>query len=274
MKSEAIKEYLTINGELVNTLDTNIFDLIEKPIYEVIRVIDGIPLFLEDHLVRMRDSAKLVNKEVKRDDSKIIEDIKLLIENNHIENLNIKLLVEDVGNEELFLAYLIESYYPDEDLYNSGIHTILYKHERDNPNAKILKTDFKEDIKRELAEKNAFEAILVNNDNTISEGSRSNMFFVKNNKIYTAPAGNVLMGITRKYILKASVDLGIEIIEENINVDELNSLEGAFMSGTSVDVLPISTIDDIKLNSTVNTIIKKLISGYREYMRKDLDGKK
>lgn len=274
MKSEAIKKYFSINGEISEVEGTKIFDKIEKPIYEVIRVIDGVPLFLQDHIERMRDSSKLINYKIERSDKDIKDDIKLLIDKNNIKNLNIKLLVSDVDNKQIFLAYFIESFYPPIEYYQEGIKTILYNHERPNPNAKVLLTDFKENIGKELKKSDAFEAILVNNDGTISEGSRSNMFFVKDKKIYTAPGGTVLMGITRKYILKSCEEENIEVIEENIKLDELKNIDGAFMSGTSVDVLPIKTIDDIKLNSMTDSTILKLIAGYNKFVKIDLENNK
>lgn len=274
MKAEAIKEFLIVNGEAEKVKGNNIFEKIDKPIYEVIRVIDGVPLFLEDHIIRMRDSSKLVDFNIERRDQEIKKDIDLLIGKNSLENLNIKLLVADIEDKQVFLVYFIDSFYPPKEYYEDGIHTILYKHERPNPNAKILLTDFKENIQNELEENKAFEAILVNNDGTISEGSRSNMFFVKDDKIYTAPGGTVLMGITRKYILKSCKDENIKVIEKNIDVDKLKDIDGAFMSGTSVDVLPIGSVDDLKLDSTSNPIIIKLNKGYSKYVSQDIKNNK
>src|SRR5690606_31821955 len=128
-------------------------------------------------------------------------------------------------------------------------------YERDNPNAKVLVTSFKEDVAKALKEKEAFEALLVNKSGYIPEGSRSNMFFVKGDKVYTAKASEVLIGITRKYIFNVCDKLNIKIVEESIHVDDLDKLDGAFMSGTSVNVLPISSIDNIKLDSVNNRII-------------------
>lgn len=272
MKAEAIKEYYIVDGKLIPTKDTNIFYKIEKPpIYEVLRVIDGIPLFLEDHIERMRKSGELVGININRSDKDIENDIRKLVEANNIKNLNVKLLVADVeGKGQVFLTYFIRSFYPSEEYYREGIHTILLYHERENPNAKVQQFSFREEIDRKLQENNAFEVLLVNKDGYVTEGSRSNMFFVKGNKIYTSPKGTVLLGITRKYIMEVCKELNIEVVEENTHVDDLKFLDGAFMSGTSVNVLPISTIDDIRLNSVENEIIKKVGDGYlnkvKEYM--------
>lgn len=265
-----------VNGNLELTTNVKFFEKVEKPpIYEVIRVIDGVPLFLEDHLNRMRESAHIVNYQIERTDKKIEEDIKRLILENKVENLNVKLLCTDIeGMGQIFLAYFIESFYPPEEYYKDGIHTILFHYERENPNAKVLVTSFKEEVARQLKEKEAFEALLVNKDGYIPEGSRSNMFFVKGERIYTAPKGDVLLGITRKHIFEVCETLNIKVIEENIHVGDLDKLDGAFMSGTSVNVLPISTIDHIKLDSVHNKIIKEINKAYVNKMKEYIKSKK
>lgn len=268
MKAEAVKDYLIINGKIKRTKEVDIFEKIDKPsIYEVIRIIDGVPLFLEEHLDRMFFSAKLINYDIEKDRKEIEEEIKALIFKNKVERLNIKLLSSETEKEEkVFLVYFIESFYPPKDYYTNGIHTILFDYERNNPNAKVLFSSFKDEVSKEIKKQGAFEALLVNKSGYILEGSRSNTFFVKDNKVYTAKPKDVLLGITRKHIFKVCKKLNIEIIEESIHTEDLNKLEGAFMTGTSVNVLPISTIGKINLNSINNKLIKEINNYYVKQM--------
>lgn len=268
MKAEAIKDYYIVNGEIKNTQEQEIFRKIQKPpIYEVIRVINGVPLFLEDHLERMFHSAKLIGHDLGREEKEIREDMKTLILKNNVDRLNIKLLSTEIeGMGKVFIVYNIQSFYPPEDYYRDGIQTILFHYERNNPNAKVLFVSFKEDVAKALEENKAFEALLVSKSGYILEGSRSNMFFVKGDNVYTAPASEVLIGITRKHIFDVCSRLNIKIIEEPIHINDLNKIDGAFMSGTSVNVLPISTIDNIQLNSVNNKVIKEINNRYVENM--------
>lgn len=276
MRAEAIKDYYVNNGKLETTEDLEIFKRIEKPpIYEVIRVIDGVPLFLEDHLNRMFHSANIIGYEIDRDEEDIIRDIKMLILKNNINRLNVKLLSTEIEDDgKIFLTYNIESFYPPEDYYKNGIHTILFNHERNNPNAKVLLTSFKDEVGQALKDNNAFEALLVNKSGYIPEGSRSNIFFVKEDKVYTANSSEVLVGITRKHIFNVCNKLNIKIVEESIHVDDLNKLDGSFMSGTSVSVLPISTIGTIGLDSVNNKIIKEINNGYINMMKEYISNHK
>ncbi|NLJ77875.1 MAG: aminotransferase class IV [Tissierellia bacterium] len=276
MKPEAIEKFYMMNGELKITSDVGIFQRIEgPPIYEVIRIIDGIPLFLKEHLDRMRESAQIVGYSIGMEDLEIERDIKELISQNEVRNLNIKLLctiVEGLGR--VFLIYFIKSFYPPEEYYTNGIHTISIRHKRESPNAKVQRASFREEVDRQLDENKAFEALLVDGNGYIPEGSRSNVFFVKGDTIYTAPKGDVLLGITREYILRVCGELGIEVVEENIHVDSLAELDGAFMSGTSVNILPIASVDDIRLNSVDNGIIRAINSGYMDKVDEDIADKK
>lgn len=276
MKAETVEKFYIVNGRLKSTKDIEIFKKIEKPpIYEVLRVIDGIPLFLEDHLNRMILSSNVVDYKIERTIKEIEEDIKLLILKNQIKNQNIKLLCTDIKEVgQVFLIYFIKSFYPSEEYYKEGVDTILFNYERTNPNAKVQMTEFREEVGKQLKEKEAFEAMLVNKEGYILEGSRSNMFFVKGDKIYTGSKKDVLLGITRKHILEVCDKLNIKVIEENIHVEDLDKVQGAFMSGTSVNVLPISNVDNIKFDSVNNKIIKAVNNGYANSMKEYIINKK
>ena len=124
-----------------------------------------------------------------------------------------------------------------------------------------------------MEEKNAFEAILINNDDTVSEGSRSNIFFVKNNKLITSPDGAVLLGVTRSKVISVCEENSIEVEKKTINFTELKHFDGAFITGTSNDVLPIKTIDEIVYNSSENEVVKSVSKLYLEEVRREIEAK-
>ena len=77
-------------------------------------------------------------------------------------------------------------------LYTEGVKTILYYGERENPNAKIVNDNFRAKVTEEIKKSNAFEAILVDRNGLITEGSKSNIFAIKDGKLITAKAEAVL----------------------------------------------------------------------------------
>ena len=271
MKSEAKNKFFKFNDDILETEDTRIFKKIDKAsVYEVIRIMDGVPLFLDDHLDRMFKSARIIDYNIPYDHSQIKASIGDVIRENGVKNQNIKLLASHIENESVFLVYLVDSFYPPKKYYENGIKTILFEHERDNPNAKVQRDEFRNKVKEELEKKDAFEALLINKDGFIPEGSRSNMFFVMDNKIYTGPSNEVLLGITRKYIFSLAEILNIDIIEESIHRDHLSKLEGGFMSGSSVGVLPITRIDNMIIESTENEIINTLSEAYNNLVEQSI----
>lgn len=263
MKNDSMLASYIYNGKTYNTDDdTGFKDNDSLSIYEVIRVKKGVALFKEDHIDRMINSAKMLNFNMKKSKEEISREIDKLISINNAKNHNIKLVCNDLDKSQNFLSYITSGSYNIEDIPKGGAHAIIFKAERDNPNIKVVNTSQREMINNELKEKGALEALLEDEEGNITEGSRSNMFFVKGNKLYTAPSKKVLLGITRSKVMKICDDLGIEVVESDIKKSELCEVDGLFMSTTPLGVLPINSVGDIELNSENNEIIKKIVDGY------------
>ena len=90
-----------------------------------------------------------------------------------------------------------------------------------------------------------YEVLLVNRDGIITEGSRSNVFFIKNGEVYTSPTDAVLPGVTRTMIIRILEEAGIPLHYSAVRQDELAGFDAAFISGTSPKVLPVANIGDI-----------------------------
>lgn len=269
MSSEIVEAFLISNDKIIPTSETDaLSEGSSKTIYEVIRVLSGVPLFLERHLERLEASAGLVGCTVKTIADKLESSIHELIKVNNSPAKNIKIIVYNLDNIiPDYMAYFIQSSYPTAEEYGKGVHGILFNEERSNPNAKIVNSSFKERVAAALSDAKAYEALLVNNKDEITEGSRSNVFFVRNGIVYTAPKGSVLIGITRVCVFELCEKLGIEIIEKPISVSMLGEMNGVFMTGTSPKLLPISTIDNMHFGSADNKVIKALMKGYDEMLQ-------
>lgn len=241
-------------------------------IYEVIRVIEGRPIFLKEHFDRMNESIRLSGTKGSLNYDDFKSSTELLIKENLFKNQNIRVSYY-FKNEPVTLFYFIESYYPSKEEFNGGIHTVTVKIERENPNIKSFQKDFKDKVTKAMEENNAFEAILINNDDTVSEGSRSNIFFVKNNKLITSPDGAVLLGVTRNKVISVCEENSIEVEKRTIDFRELNNFDGAFITGTSNDVLPIKTIDEMVYNSSENEVVKRVSGLYLGEVRKEVEKK-
>lgn len=236
-------------------------------IYEVIRVVEGRPVFLREHFDRMNESIRLSGLKGVLDYEYYKRSAEMLISANNLLNCNIRVSYY-FTHEDVLLFYFIESHYPSKKQFQEGVDTVTVKMHRKNPNVKAFEKNFKEKVQKVIDETGSFEAILVNDDNTVSEGSKSNIFFVKKNKIITSPDEAVLLGVTRSKVIEVCMMNNVEVEKRTVHFDELNSFDAAFITGTSNDVLPIRKIDEKLYNSAGNDVVRKVSRLYLEEMKK------
>lgn len=96
---------------------------------------------------------------------------------------------------------------------------------------------------REAQECGAEEALLLDNEGYVAEGSGENIFLVRNGKMHTPELTSCLDGITRNTIFAFAEELGLEIVERRITRDEVYIADEAFFTGTAAEVLPIRELD-------------------------------
>lgn len=243
------------NGKIESIEEYNKYCLdIKFEVYEVIRIMKGVPLFYEDHFARMAGSLKLLNKHFNIKISDFEGQLKLLAEKNNIPNGNIKISIgEQAKNIEL---HFIPHHYPTENEYLQGIKSGLYNAERINPNVKAHLVDLRKNVNEYLNDTGLFEVFYVNRNNEITEGSRSNVFFIRDGKAYTCVPDKVLLGITRQKVIDCMKSIGIQLIETNILKDEISSFDSVFLTGTSPKILPVASIDDFVFSCTNETMTK------------------
>ncbi|MCG8481709.1 MAG: aminotransferase class IV [Clostridia bacterium] len=233
-----------------------------KSVYEVIRIINGKPLFLKDHLKRLYASCDKKEIHINEKNNHLIQKIEKVITINDYKNKNIKIQLVEMNQKAIVIIGFIKSSYIEESFRLKGIHTILYKGDRLDPNVKQQDDLFRKIIAHSLNEFQATEALLVNKDNEITEGSRSNVFFVKENKIYTAPSRMVLKGITREKVFAICKQQNIDLMEIPVNTEKLNNYDAVFLTGTSIDILPVASINQYLFQSIHNHIVEKIQNEY------------
>ena len=210
-------------------------------VYEVVRLIDGRPQFLPEHFERLENSMGSIGMAVPFTYQKLEESIHDLAEEGQIANHNIKLEVDVSGHS---ILYLNPTHYPSAEQYAKGVRTELFDGERKNPNIKMMDQTLRDATDEAIKKHDLYEVILVDRDGCITEGSRSNVFFIKKGEVYTSPLHQVLPGVTRRKIIEIVKDKGIRFHEVPINASDIGSFDAAFISGTSPKVLPIASIGE------------------------------
>lgn len=263
---EQIHNYVIADGKAVASTGYN------NPkggliLYEVMRVIDGAFLFLDDHLERLNCSAQLAGVQLPFSLQVIRKQVHELVDVNQVTTGNVKLVLQysnELQDQLKYISsgiYFIAHRYPSLDDYRHGVSAILFRAERENPNAKIIQQALRDRINKTIAEKHAYEAILVHPDGYITEGSRSNFFMVANGQVFTAPQADILPGITRKYVLQICHEQAIPLVEQRIPLSQLSSMEAVFISGTSPKILPIAVIDHLQF-APDHPIVTRLMQEY------------
>ena len=121
---------------------------------------------------------------------------------------------------------------------------------------------------REAIESGAEEALLLDNEGYVAEGSGENVFMVRNNTIYTPELTSCLEGITRDTIFALAAELGYQIRERRITRDEVYVADEAFFTGTAAEVVPIRMLDGRVIGSgSRGPVTEKLQSMYFDSVR-------
>lgn len=157
-----------------NSFITMPFDGVK--IYEVIRYIDGEPLFFEDHYKRLSDSAAMTGIKNLISMSALKEYGKVLLEVNGQKDCNAKFICAkgDDDSYDRFILYLSKFSYPDTQMYRKGVETKTIEEKRENPNAKVSREEYIAKMDEFRKKHNIFEALLKNENDLLTEGGKSN----------------------------------------------------------------------------------------------------
>ncbi len=239
-------------------------------IYEVIRVISGVPLFYNDHVTRFLNSIKNAGYNTHLTKRQLSLRIKALIDINILSEGNIKFqLCFNSTKPEIFTAWICPFLYPDKQLYLEGVSMTKLFAERINPNIKVFNKDLSLKAASIISNTDAYEILLVDKSGYVTEGSRSNIFFIKDDEIFTPKVSSVLPGITRLKVIKASNNANIICNEVKIKAISISEYQGAFITGTSLKVLPVKNIDNTYFSPGTSTI-KLIMTEFENICNKDI----
>ena len=274
--------HIFLNKKVVQEKDAvvSVYDhgfLYGDGIYETMRVYNGVVFMLEKHLERLGRSASLTKLDIP-EKGFISDAIYGTIEANKLSDAYVRVTVSrgkgPIGLDpalckEPTFVVIAEHFreYP-EHLYSSGVKLVIAKTRRNlvaaiNPRIKSL--NFLNNIfaKMEAKEGGAYEAIMLNAEGVIAEGTVSNIFFVKDNVLCTpAPEVGVLDGITREMVIGLARKNGIRVSEGRFYPSDLFSASEVFFTNTTSEVMPVSQVELVAYK--VGNVTKSLHAFYKE----------
>ncbi|NEU28689.1 branched-chain-amino-acid transaminase [Paenibacillus polymyxa] len=255
-------------------------------IFEGIRIYNGNIFKCKEHLERLYDSAKSIQLNIPLSPDEMLEAMAETIRLNDMRNGYIRLVVSrgagNLGLDPLRCAkasviIIVEqlAIYPEE-AYLTGLKTISVSQRRNIPDAlnpKIKSLNYLNNILVKIQSNYAGvgEAIMLNSQGYVTEGSADNIFIVKNGVLYTPPCYlGALEGITRNAIIDLCAKLGCSLKEQPFTLHDVYVADEVFFTGTAAEVIAAYEVDGRTIGSGVaGPVTLQLLAEFRKIVDQD-----
>ena len=238
---------------------------------------------LQDHTERLFKSASTVNMKIPFSIEKINQAHIKVIQANNLDEAYIRpmcfygsegmgLRADNLNVHTMIAAWEWPSYM-DPEAREKGIKVKLstYKRQVKNPvsNAKVNGNYVHSIVALTEALEDGFdEALMLDADGYVAEGSGENFFIVKDGRLYSPFLDSCLDGITRKTIIDLAMELKIPFQEKKITVEDVFDADESFFSGTAAEVVPINSLDNQKIGTGLRgPVTEKLQKTYFDQVR-------
>lgn len=270
-----------LNGKIIEEKDA-VIPISDKgyfydfAVYSSLKVIQGKIFFPDFHVERLFDSAKKIGLTHPFTKPQVLKWLQMVISKNAISDGLLRVILigdadasgDRTENVKLFIfAVTGVTFYP-EKLYTNGAKVITFTSERHLPTVKSKDLLISFMAMRQAKQADAIEALLVDKDGNIREGTRSNFYAVRGSTIILPPQEKVLQGVVQKIILDLA-NGHFELSYEDIPFSKISDYTEFFLTSTLFNIMPISQIDDYKI-TTDFPITRQLIKLYKEYYRKNI----
>jgi branched-chain amino acid aminotransferase len=272
-----IQSIYYVNGEYVTSeqacLTLNDLGIVRGyGVFDFLRTYNGAPFRLREHVQRLQKSAELIGLSLPWSTEEIEAIAQDTLKRNNLPEANIRIvvtggysidLITPLGQPSLMVLINPVSEYPV-DYYERGIKVITVPMERFLPNAKTLNYISAIMALQQAKQQNAVEALYMNQAKQVWEGTTTNFFIFQGSKLIT-PSENILKGITRDVVLELAKNQ-FEIVKKPINYSDLNHCDGAFITSSTKEIMPVVQVDDIviadgKIGENTQ-ILMKLFNNY------------
>ena len=252
--------------------------------YESIRVKDGVLLFFENHMLRLLTSiGALENFPL---DTDVLYDLsmKLLRESEpQVTDESIRIVVTNCTN----LIHFSHGLKVPSDAKENGVTASILNWERLDPHVKVFRDDYKAAVARKFSETttngSAFEVLLTDHKDQITEGSRSNFFVLYHGVVYSPPEKLILIGITRRYVLKAVRKAGLVYKESLFSLADLVRMRdeakdstdsiALFITSSPFDILPLHFVGEETFQSAQNADLIRISEIYQDIVSQYIESR-
>ncbi|MBB6282796.1 branched-chain-amino-acid transaminase [Geobacillus subterraneus] len=279
------EQWIYLNGEFVTKENAKIsvYDhgfLYGDGVFEGIRVYSGNVFRLEEHIDRLYNSAKSILLDIPYTKEEMIDRLLETVRRNGYQDAYIRLVVSrgvgDLGLDPYKcktpqIVIIVEplALFP-KHLYETGIEVVTVATRRNrsdvlSPKVKSLNYLNNVLVKIEAHLANVSEALILNDQGYVAEGSGDNVFIIKNGVVYTPPGYvGALEGITRQAIIEIAEDLGYTVKEEPFTRHDVYVADEVFLTGTAAEVISVIKVDGRTIgDGTPGPHTKRLLEEFR-----------
>ena len=239
---------------------------------------------LKEHTDRLFRSAHILGMKMPFDKATLLEAQKSAVRDNNLESAYMRPMAfygpeamgissKTLSTHVIVAAWTWGAYMGDEAIKN-GIRVKTSSFSRHHVNITMCKAkangNYMNSIlaHQEAAQDGYDEALLLDVDGFVAEGSGENIFIVRNGKLITPDLTSALEGITRDTIVQLAGEIGLEVVEKRITRDEVYSADEAFFTGTAAEVTPIRELDNRAIgDGKRGPITEKLQSMYFDVVK-------
>lgn len=278
MNIDSKQEYAVLNNEFVNYKDAmlHVSDLAFQRgfgIFDFFKVVNGEPVFLEEHLIRFMHSAKGMGLPVRHSIEELKSLMLSLLDKNQMPNSGVKIILTGGYSQDAFslaepnFVVTQSSFTINQDAQEKGIKVISVKHQRQLSDIKTIDYLMAIKLLPQMKEQGAGDILYYNNE-WITECPRANFFIVTKSGEILTPRKDILSGISRQKILELS-GKEFTIRACDISLQDVYQAEEAFISSTTKNILPIVAIDEYSFgDGTPGAITRSLSQKYDEVIEK------
>ncbi|MDZ7707983.1 MAG: aminotransferase class IV [Trueperaceae bacterium] len=222
--------------------------------FDFLRVVEGVPLFLGDHLARFERTAELLGLTPRPSSDRVAKHVGEVIAANQHGTFGLQLFFTGgdpldgfhPGTPRTLVLVVDLPVYPDA-YYRDGVALLPLRFERDLPEAKTTNYFTAVRHARELRAAGAAD-VLYHDGRLVLETTRCNLFVATDEGALVTPADGVLEGITRMHLLEA-LDGEIAVATRDVSLDELKHAPEAFLTSTTKGVMPVVRVGDDTVGS-------------------------
>jgi len=284
-------QLIYVNGQFVEKDEAviSVYDhgfLYGDGVFEGIRVYDNNVFKLKEHIDRLYESAHSIMLTIPHSKDELQQIVVETVRKNNLSNAYIRVVVSrgagDLGLDPRSCAtptviVIVEelAIYSDA-LYTEGLKLASVVNRRNSPdvlNPQIKSLNYLNNILVKLSsvQANADEALILNNQGYVTEGSADNIFIVKDGMIKTPPIYlGALEGITRNVIIEIAKEQGYELEESPFTLHDVYVADEVFLTGTAAEIIPVVCVDNRVIgNGEPGQVTKDLLDVFREQVLTD-----